>query len=129
METIAKIIKTFKTELKNIYPEGEIRSFADILLEYYAGINRTEAFLYPDKKLSDKLLKKLADALQKLKQEITIQYITGETVFYELPFKVSPDVLIPRPETEELVDLIIKNHQKNQNIQLLSLIIHMTWLE
>ncbi len=121
METVAKIIKTFRTELKNIYPPEEINSFIDILLNRFAGINKTEAFLYPDKKLSDEIIKKLTNALEKLKQEYPVQYITGQTEFYGLSFKVSPDVLIPRPETEELVDLIIKNHQNYQKIKILDI--------
>lgn len=121
METIAKFIKTFKTELKNIYPKEEINSFIDILLLHYAGINKTKAFLYPDKKLPDDAMKNLEYALKKLKQEYPVQYITGQTEFYGLQFKVSPDVLIPRPETEELVDLIIKNHQNHQKIKILDI--------
>ncbi len=121
METVAKIIKTFKTELKNIYPPEEIRSFTDILLKHFADINKTEAFLYPDKNLNDEIIYKLASAIEKLKQEYPVQYITGQTEFYGLKFKVSPDVLIPRPETEELVDLIIKNHQNHQKIKILDI--------
>ena len=121
METVAKIIKTFKTELKNIYPPEEIRSFTDILLKHFADINKTEAFLYPDKNLNDEIIYKLASAIEKLKQEYPVQYITGQTEFYSLKFKVSPDVLIPRPETEELVDLIIKNHQNHQKIKILDI--------
>jgi release factor glutamine methyltransferase len=121
METVAKITKTFKTELKNIYPDREIHAFLDILLQYYANMNKTEVFLNPEKKLFPETVFELKIALQKLKQEIPIQYIIGETVFYGLPVKLTSDVLIPRPETEELVDLIVKNHKKNQNINILDM--------
>ncbi len=121
MNTVAKIIKTFKTELKNIYPDREIQSFLDILLQYYANMNKTEVFLNPEKKLFPEAVFELKIALRKLKQEIPVQYIIGETEFYDLPVKLSSDVLIPRPETEELVDLILKNHKKNQNINILDM--------
>ncbi len=121
MKTVAKITKTFKTELKNIYPDREIQSFLDILLQYYANMNKTEVFLNPEKELFPETVFELKIALQKLKQEIPVQYIIGETVFYGLPIKVTSDVLIPRPETEELVDLIVENHKKNQNINILDM--------
>lgn len=121
MKTVAKITKTFKTELKNIYPDREIQSFLDILLHYYADIDKTKAFLKPDKELFPEVVFDMKIALEKLKQEIPIQYIIGETVFYGLPIKLSPDVLIPRPETEELVDLIVKNHNKDKELHIIDI--------
>lgn len=119
--SVAKITKSFKTELKNIYPDREIQSFIDILLQYYAGIDKTKAFLNPDKQLLPEQVFELEQALKKLKQEIPVQYIIGETEFYGLAFKVNSDVLIPRPETEELVDLIIKTHLHKNKIKILDI--------
>jgi len=121
MKTIAKITKTFISELKNIYPDTEIKAFLNILFEHYAGMNKTQTFLHPDKELDEASVKKFTQALEKLKKEIPLQYITGVSDFYGLQFKVSPDVLIPRPETEELVDLIIQNHRQDKQLNILDI--------
>jgi len=55
---------------------------------------------------------KLYDCCKELKKNIPLQYVLGETIFYGLRFKVDANVLIPRPETEELVDLILKDCEK-----------------
>ena len=114
-KTVGKIIKKITNELKGIYPDKEIKSFAEILLNHYAKMDKLQIFIYPDKELDDKILGKLDNALKLLKDEVPIQYIIGKTEFYGLPIFVSTDVLIPRPETEELLDLIIKNH-KNETV-------------
>ncbi len=121
MTTITKISKTFKTELKAFYPEEEIRTFVEILLEHYAGLNKTDMVLKTNDKLDNAVVTQIEKALPKLKKQQPLQYIIGETEFYGLNLKVNPSVLIPRPETEELVDWIIKNHKKDDKISVLDI--------
>ncbi|MBA3987052.1 MAG: peptide chain release factor N(5)-glutamine methyltransferase [Flavobacteriales bacterium] len=118
------LLKTYKTyfinQLLSLYPQEEITSFFGILCAHYLKTDRMEMALAPKKVLHPKEEQQLENALEKLKKQIPIQYITGETEFYGLPFLVNPAVLIPRPETEELVDWIWKKHQ-SENIHILDI--------
>jgi release factor glutamine methyltransferase len=96
----------FNNELSPIYPQTEVDSFFFLLLEVRYQIKRVDIALDPEIILSDTKLEFLSDALARLKKQEPVQYILGKTEFYGLPFKVTPDTLIPRPETEELVDWI-----------------------
>ncbi len=104
-------LKTYKAyfinQLDSLYPKEEITSFFTILCAHYLKMNRTEMALEPQKELSPEEEQQMENALEKLRKQIPIQYIIGETEFYGLPFYVNPAVLIPRPETEELVDWIL----------------------
>ena len=100
---------TFFNKLKEQYPVTEIQSFFNLLVEYKLNLSRIEVALRPDFEISKTDLEFLQKALIHLKKQIPIQYIIGETEFYGLPFKVNKNVLIPRPETEELVTFILEN--------------------
>lgn len=121
MTTADKISKSFKTELKDIYPEREIQTFVKILLEYYAGLSKTDLILKSKETLDQAVSQLLKAAITKLKNAVPIQYIIGETVFYDLKLKVNSSVLIPRPETEELVHWIIDNHKNTKKIRILDI--------
>jgi release factor glutamine methyltransferase len=104
----------FFTELKSIYPETEILSFFNLLINFRLKLSRTDIALNPQLKVEDNDLMFLQSAIKKLQKQQPIQYIIGETDFFNLTFKVNPNVLIPRPETEELVEWILsENHKKN----------------
>lgn len=105
MRKLKDIQHKFHSELSSIYPKEEIDNFFFMLIEAYNGTSRLK--LAMDVTLETDNPKALFDALDLLKQEKPIQYILGETEFYGLPFKVNEHVLIPRPETEELVHWII----------------------
>ncbi len=107
--TLKEYRNHFKSKLKNIYPEEEIGSFFYLLSEKYLLLPRFEVTFQMDLKLSIDDISKFDEALNQLEKEVPIQYILGETEFYGLPFKVNSSVLIPRPETEELVEWIIKD--------------------
>ena len=100
---------TFFNKLKEQYPVTEIQSFFNLLVEYKLNLSRIEVALQPDFEISKTDLEFLQKALIHLKKQIPIQYIIGETEFYGLPLKVNKNVLIPRPETEELVTFILEN--------------------
>ena len=118
---IIDIKKTFVSELSGIYDIKEIESFLFLLLEEYAKIPKVEAILDPQKTLNESTLLQFSSALRKLNKNQPIQYILGKTNFYDLDFIVTPDVLIPRPETEELMDLIIKQNRNIQNLNILDI--------
>lgn len=111
------LIKDYKTqfinELKKIYPTQEIESFYKIILQHF-NINQIDIALIPTLEISTELELFFNEAIEQLKKEIPIQYIIGETEFFGLTYKVTKDVLIPRPETEELVQWIIDD-LKNQS--------------
>ena len=106
--TIDNFKKTFSQELIALYPIQEIQSFFFLLMERYTNMSRVDLALNPDKELSQEKEQLLNSALIKLKEEYPIQYIVGNTEFYGLPFMVNDNVLIPRPETEELVSWILQ---------------------
>lgn len=99
----------FHKELDTIYGKDEVRSFFYMCLEHYLDVPRIQLSLEPEFTLSKSETDTFFKILKDLKQQKPIQYILGETEFYGLPFKVNENVLIPRPETEELVDLIIRS--------------------
>ncbi|TXE11965.1 peptide chain release factor N(5)-glutamine methyltransferase [Seonamhaeicola algicola] len=104
------IQNTFQTTLSGIYSKEEIDTIFFMLNEAYYGITRLQLALNTNLELenTDAILK----ALQALKAEKPIQYILGETEFFGLNFKVNQHVLIPRPETEELVAWVLKWYSK-----------------
>ncbi|MGX7666912.1 peptide chain release factor N(5)-glutamine methyltransferase [Flavobacterium pedocola] len=98
----------FAQELASIYDEQEIDSFFFILLEAFHDMKRVDLVLNPDFELDGMQVLQWETVLDQLKKQKPIQYILGETEFYGLPFFVNENTLIPRPETEELVDWILK---------------------
>ena len=105
-----KALKTyFFDSLKNIQDEQEIESFFFILTEYLHNLKRVDLALNPNFELSDAEVEKWNIILADLQQEKPIQYITGEAWFYGLQFEVNENTLIPRPETEELVEWILNS--------------------
>jgi release factor glutamine methyltransferase len=109
----------FIQELTPLYDVGEVESFFYLILEAKHQLQRVDLALQPELAFSESELKTWSSILEQLKKEIPIQYILGVTHFYGLEFEVNTAVLIPRPETEELVDLIIQNSKsKAQNSKL-----------
>lgn len=101
------------SELKNKYPHNEIQSFINILFNSYAGINSAHLKAFPEETVNESSLLNIVLAVQRLKKYEPIQYILGYTEFSGLKIKVTPDVLIPRPETEELVYKILSDIRQN----------------
>ena len=108
--------------LTPIFDEGEAESFFYLILEDKQQLRRIDLALHPDLTFSDNEIKVWNSILEQLKQEIPVQYLLGKTSFYGLDFEVNADVLIPRPETEELVDWIIKSIRILQNSKSLKIL-------
>lgn len=103
----------FNTELTNLYPKTEIDAFFFRLIEDKLGFQLMEVFTQQEYIISSENLLVLNNVINRLKNEEPIQYILGKTEFYGLPFIVNENVLIPRPETEELVSWVINEVKKN----------------
>ena len=97
------IERYIRTELDELYPEGELRMFTQMLFEAYMGWNTAQLLLHRDDTINQSDLLKFHWAVEDLKQYRPIQHIIGYTDFCDCRIAVSPDVLIPRPETEEIV--------------------------
>jgi release factor glutamine methyltransferase len=102
----------FNETLKTIYPITEIDSFFFLLLEEYLGFRRVDIVLKSDFKITQETLNLLQSATKQLEKEVPLQYIIGKTEFYGLPFVVNKHVLIPRPETEELVACVVSESSR-----------------
>ncbi len=107
----------FKEQLVSIYDEVEVESFFYIILENKHNLKRIDLALNSDLEFSQSEIEIWNSIVQQLKLEIPIQYILGTTSFFGLNFEVNAKVLIPRPETEELVDWIIKDNLKIESLK------------
>ncbi|MCJ7759387.1 MAG: peptide chain release factor N(5)-glutamine methyltransferase [Gillisia sp.] len=105
----------FLNLLKDEYPAQEVSSFFNLLIESYLGMNRLDFALKPGKEISLEEKDKFESAIHRLSLHEPIQYIIGETEFFGLKFKVNKNVLIPRPETEELVQWILDDVGESKN--------------
>ena len=114
MSTKIKDYRThFIQELSPIYDIGEAESFFYLILEEKQKLKRIDLALNPDLAFSNDEIQFWNSILEQLKKEIPIQYLLGRTSFYGLEFEVNSTVLIPRPETEELVEWIIQNQKSS----------------
>jgi len=102
----------FIEKLLPLYDVFEAESFFYIILEDFHQMKRIDLALNPKFVFSEEEVEKWNSVLEKLEKEIPIQYILGNAHFYGLEFEVNENTLIPRPETEELVEWIIKNNSK-----------------
>ena len=108
--TIKVLRLKFYDALNNLYCQSEIDVFFYSLMEYYFHKPKVDVYLNQDQKLDQTSEIIMINALNELTNHKPLQYITSQTEFYGLKFNLSESVLIPRPETEELVEWIIKDH-------------------
>lgn len=112
----------FTNSLSGIYDSEEILSFFYILSEEILGLKRVDVAIRLDKILTIDEKVSFDKARRQLEKQEPIQYIIGETYFYGMPFIVNEHVLIPRPETEELVDWVLKDQKRGkQSITILDI--------
>ena len=110
MEKVSNILSYFKQELSAVADEREIISCYYISMEYLLVYNRSDCIINSNQVLNKSQLSKIKQIVAELKTNKPIQYILGETEFYSLKIKVNEHTLIPRPETEQLVDWILKEN-------------------
>lgn len=105
---LAEFVKAGTKALESLYPQKEARSIVLMLCEEVLGTENYTHIVEPEFKIDDKKLPELEAAMERLKKMEPVQYVLGHTEFYGRTFKVSPAVLIPRPETELLCRDAIK---------------------
>lgn len=103
--------KIIREKLSPLYPTEEVESLTRLILEHVTGLSRLQMHLNQSEPLPEPKIMQITEILNRLLAHEPIQYILGEAEFFGLRFNVSPGVLIPRAETEELVDWII--HEQN----------------
>lgn len=116
--TIREHIHRITQLLQPLYDAHEAAAVAKAYLQARLHLPAHELVLRGDEPLPSALNGQLNDELLLLQQGTPLQYVLGEAEFYGLPFKVTPNVLIPRPETEELVDLIVRQHKHSPALRI-----------
>ena len=121
--TLKELKTHYLNSLSKLYPKTEINTFFFYLIEEYLDLQRIDFSLQPNKIIENTDILKFEKALNRLKKEEPIQYILGKTEFYGYPFLVTKDTLIPRPETEELVEWILQEleFQKKEKTSILDI--------
>ena len=109
MEKVSNIIPYFIKQLNGIVQESEIISLAYISIDFLLGYNRSDCIIHSDKDITSDVSGRLKQIIVELKTNKPIQQIIGEAEFYGLKFEVNDQTLIPRPETEELVQWILEH--------------------
>lgn len=111
IQTIKDIRFYLAKELEEIYQETEISALASIIIKTVLGIKKLhQLFNITGQPVTSGQAGRIIDICKELKTGKPIQYILGETTFYDCIIRVNNATLIPRPETEELVDLIIREN-------------------
>jgi release factor glutamine methyltransferase len=114
MKKVSDILPYFLNELLDFYPENEIKSIMYISIDFHLGLTKSGTILQSERVLKDDEISVFINIVDRLKNMEPIQYILSETKFYGLSFYTKKGILIPRPETEELVDWIIKDNQGSE---------------
>lgn len=109
--TLGQMIAVVRTRLCDQYPPGEVEGFIKIIFRELLGYETVDILLYKDTELPDFIVTKTAKVVDQLRENRPIQYIFGKAWFHGHEFSVDASTLIPRPETEELVDLIIDENR------------------
>ncbi len=112
---LREIKNIYHSELDAIYSKNEVDSFFYLVIEHYLKLERFALAFNPNLVVTKTEEQPLFEALGLLRLERPIQYILGSSRFFDLDFKVNDNVLIPRPETEELVRWIIEDERSRGN--------------
>lgn len=113
MATLKQLLDSSRSRLTPVYGGSEASWLLRIIMEHLKGWDQVELLMRADKEVSDFTVSSVNAVIDRLLHHEPIQYIFGDTYWHGMTLKVTPDVLIPRPETEELVDLIVKDNRQS----------------
>lgn len=113
--TVNEYKKRFLQELPDFYDESERLNLFHISMEFVVHFSKTDCVLNQKEEVLHKNQQKIEEIIKRLQNNEPIQYITNKAYFFGYEFKVSTDTLIPRPETEELVDWVLTEIKKQPN--------------
>lgn len=111
IQTIKDIKLYLKDELKGLYPEYEINAMSSIILKDVMKYSGIKILALPEFRIRQKQISRIVSICKDLKKYKPLQYILGYTDFYNCSIRLNDQTLIPRPETEELVDLVIRENR------------------
>ena len=114
IRTIKEIRSYLSDQLQGIHPGPEIKALTNIIIETLTGSERLHHLALPEQIITEIQSDKVIEITNELKKGKPLQYILGRTTFYGCEIKLNSDTLIPRPETEELVDLIVRENKGSQ---------------
>lgn len=117
----SSLYQDFVSKLSTIYDESEATSITRIVMEDAAGITDTDRIAGINQEVNESVMPIMNAILVRLMNHEPLQYVLGEQIFYNIKFKVNPSVLIPRRETEELVDWIISDHGRDEYLNILDI--------
>lgn len=106
-----KSIDFIRDNLRGIYEPQETEQFIVMIFRHLCGFSRADMIIHKNMELSDNLREEISRFTTRLKAHEPIQYVLGECDFLDFTFNVRPGVLIPRPETEELIELICNENR------------------
>ncbi len=108
--TTLKVLTYIQSHLHGFYPGNEIKQFEFLIFNHLLSYSKIDIHLNNQKPISDEIFQQVAGIVSQLKEHKPIQYILGKTEFFGINMLVNENVLIPRPETEELVKWILDDH-------------------
>jgi release factor glutamine methyltransferase len=115
---VQEFFNQVRSSLRKAYDTREARQLALILFDHYAGIGTKEIIISPQAVIEDQTVKTILKATERLLFHEPIQHITGIAHFCGYEFRVNPDVLIPRPETEELVRWVLEEYTDKHHLKI-----------
>ena len=114
---ISDLYKSFVLEMSVLFPDEEARAIADRLFEHYFHLSPLQRVMAGSAAAPDDKSQMIRIAVNKILKNIPLQYVLGKAWFMDMEFEVNESVLIPRPETEEMVSLILKSSAQNESFQ------------
>ncbi|MBX0335087.1 peptide chain release factor N(5)-glutamine methyltransferase [Pontibacter sp. HSC-14F20] len=121
MATIQQTAQFIRESIQHAYPEPEAGAIAQLVLEHVLRKSRMQLSLAQQEELNPEQEEQVRQAVERLKKQEPVQYVLGTAHFYGLDLQVDERVLIPRPETEELVDLVVREHSGRIGLRVLDI--------
>lgn len=121
LNPVSELVRYLRAELLPIYGEGETKGMVSLIFQNLKEWDQTAIIMNYDMPVSDYLIEKIKEILYRLKTGEPIQYILGKANFYGMYLDVDKSTLIPRPETEQLVDLIVKENSNTADLRVLDI--------